>query len=118
MGNRCTIQFKTGDETSISFYAHWDGLDLVNEAKEFATRLTEEMPALRMQEGSVPLTRYEPGIVLLNFIASKFTMWNGWISRSYNLSAGYQEQFDAGHHIIELFPDTDTFLIESKEFIQ
>lgn len=63
MGDRTSIQFKKGTEISVALFHHWGGLDIVKEALKYASDLQAE------REGSImPIDRFEPGIVMVDFI--------------------------------------------------
>ena len=65
MGDRISIQFANGSEKSVALFSHWDGrsfLKVVNSyLKEY--RKTHKKGAQMM-----PLDRFEPNTVMLDFI--------------------------------------------------
>lgn len=65
MGDRVSIQFKGGDETSSVLFAHWGGSEFPKLALKFAKKMKKDMDK---RSTSDPSKRMEGGIVMLNFI--------------------------------------------------
>lgn len=65
MGDRVSIQFKNGDETSVALFSHWGGQDFPRQALEFAKLLKIEVME---NKGGNPLDRLEPDTVMVDFI--------------------------------------------------
>lgn len=63
MGDRTSIQFKKGKDVSVAFFHHWGGLDIVQEAIDYAKELKEERSG-----GMMPIDRFEPNTVMIDFI--------------------------------------------------
>ena len=60
MGDRISIQFKNGCETSVVLFSHWDGRELLNKALKYIKTI---------ESGELyPLSRKEPNTVMVDFI--------------------------------------------------
>ena len=66
MGNRISISFINGSEESVSFFSHWDGLELYDSAKEYIAKLRGHINKEIPNNG--PLGRMEPCTVMVDFI--------------------------------------------------
>ena len=98
MGNRISIAFKNGNETSITLFSHWDGMGLIEAVKDYVSVMERTRP-----EGSMlmPLDRREPNTVMLDFITYhlKFP-----VSSNYYLGKDEHDgdNSDNGHWIFDL----------------
>ena len=108
MGDRVSVQFRTGEETSVVLFSHWGGMDLVKAATEHARILLDE----RTKTGpSRPLDRMEPGTVMVDFIASiAADRGPGRIKSDLYLGASPEDgdNGDNGHFVIDIDPVAGT----------
>ena len=63
MGDRVSISFIKGTQESVALFNHWGGEQFAEDAKEYATILTNER-----EGGFEPLDRFEPDTVMVDFI--------------------------------------------------
>ena len=66
MGDRISIQYKNGDEKSVYLFSHYAGTALLNVVKEHYEKVVK--PLHDQNGSSVPLSRMEPRIVMVDFI--------------------------------------------------
>ena len=100
MGNRVSIQFKDKFKTkSVVLFSHWDGLDFVKRAQEYAKKLIKEAGKDKVD----PLYCLEPNTVMIDFIR-EITNGEERIKSNYYLGTdeGDGDNSDNGHHIILL----------------
>jgi len=64
MGDRISIQFRKGNETSVALFHHWMGTELKNQVMTYIKELKERITS----SGTYPLDRLEPSIVMLDFV--------------------------------------------------
>lgn len=64
MGDRCSVQFKQGDELSPVLCMHWGGKGFANDAMNYLKKLKKESGNSQVE----PLERLEPCIVMVDFI--------------------------------------------------
>lgn len=63
MGDRVSVSFKNGSDESVALFSHWGGFEFAKRAELFARDL------VRSRTGySLPLDRFEPSIVMVEFI--------------------------------------------------
>jgi hypothetical protein len=100
LGDRVSIQFKNGDETSVALFSHWGGQEFPRHALEYAKTLQAE---IKKKKGVSPLDRLEPETVMVDFIRYITTELNRVDS---NLYLGKDEDCgdnsDNGNFIIDL----------------
>jgi hypothetical protein len=65
MGDRVSIQFQKGDKKSVVFFSHWDGMNLVKNAKLYVKNLKIENGGRE----NYPIERMEPWTVMVDFIS-------------------------------------------------
>lgn len=63
MGARISIAFKKGDQKSVALFSHWGGTEFADGAREYVKELKEERKGQTM-----PLDRFEPDTVMVDFI--------------------------------------------------
>ena len=101
MGDRVSIEFKNGDERSVTLCAHWGGMEFVEFATEYASELIKECGNKQIS----PLDRREPGTVMVDFIRH-LAKESGKkrIESCYYLGATPDDVDNSnnGHHIIDL----------------
>ena len=68
MGDRISIQFINGKEKSVVLFSHWQGKGLLQMTKTYLSGLKADMKATGHDNPTLPLTRYEPNTVMLDFI--------------------------------------------------
>jgi len=99
MGNRVSISFVNGKEESVSIFNHWDGMDFVNIAKNYAKELKREVGDDEVE----PLDRLEPNTVMVDFIRY---ITKDMTRVSHNLYLGKDkndgDNCNNGHHKISL----------------
>lgn len=64
MGDRISISFRNGEDTSVALFHHWGGMDFLDRAKEFV----DELRTKKEGKEYMPLDRLEPSIVMVQFI--------------------------------------------------
>ncbi len=98
MGDRISIQFVNGADTSVVFFSRWDGLDLKQAVERYFNELS-----LRVKDHKIsyPITRLEPNTVIVDFIR-----WYVKESIDSNYYLGRTQKdgdnSDNGHHIFNL----------------
>lgn len=99
MGDRISISFKMEDDESISFFSHWEGLELLEEVKLYLKQLGKYDPKIQM----MPRDRREPNTIMLDFIIYKFRDTTK-IESGYYLGKDKNDgdNSDNGHWIIDL----------------
>ena len=109
MGDRISIQFKNGNETSIVFFSHWDGKEMINAVNRYIAVLKKEVLANRIEENNIrfPLDRLEPNIVMLDFIRW-FAKDLGRINSNYYLGKDQNDgdNSDNGNWVYDLNEDS------------
>ena len=66
MGDRISIQYKNGEEKSVILFSHWQGKSLKEKMNEHYQKVVKP---LHDQNGDqIPLSRMEPGTVMVDFI--------------------------------------------------
>lgn len=103
MGDRVSISFRFGGEESVALFAHWDGLDFVELARDYVVKLNKDVPKAPVD----PLQRREPNTVLLDFIcqiSAYLQQESGRVMSHYYLGADKHsgDNSDNGHHIVDL----------------
>ena len=99
MGDRVSIQFKNGKETSIVLFSHWGGMDFVKNAKQYVKELKAEVGTKEVN----PLDRLEPDVVMVDFIRHITKNLNRVESDLYVAKTENEgDNSDNGHHIILL----------------
>jgi hypothetical protein len=102
MGDRASIQFKNGEDTSVVLFSHWGGRSFALAAQEYATKLKENLHRRNMK-GICPIDRMEPQTVMVDFIR--------WLTKDMklvesDLYLGKDEldgdNSDNGHFVIDL----------------
>ena len=63
MGDRISISFKTGESESVVLFSHWGGMGFLGAAEDYAKDLVASREGHMM-----PLDRFEPGTVMIDFI--------------------------------------------------
>ena len=103
MGDRISIQFKNGDQTSVVLFSHWGGQSFLKETNEYAEKLKSEN-----KNNSIlnPIDHLEPKTVIVDFIRH-FTKDMGSDERiKSNIYLGKDkndgDNSDNGHYIIDL----------------
>ena len=102
MGNRISIQFQHGSDKSVVLFSHWQGEDLLENAKDYVKALKDEINT--SGKGiSNPIDRLEPATVIVDFIRH-ITKGEERIKSDLYLAKDESEgdNSDNGHHIIEL----------------
>ncbi len=99
MGDRVSIQFQKDDVKSVVLFSHWGGMEFVQEAKEYAERISSQFK----DSETYPLHRLEPGIVMVDFIR-ELTETLDEVDSDYYLEVDefHGDNSDNGHHIIIL----------------
>lgn len=101
MGDRVSIQFKTGGEKSVVLFSHWGGIEFVNFANDYAKELLAETG----EKHCMPLDRLEPHTVMVDFIRylSKDLGPDKRIESNYYIGTDEDDgdNSDNGHFIIE-----------------
>lgn len=99
MGDRVSIQFKQGEDTSPVLFNHWGGMEFVTRAKRYVKEL------IKRKEGKTcyPLDRLEPRIVMVDFIRA-ITSEHDEVESSLYLGKDVNDgdNSDNGHHVINL----------------
>ena len=65
MGDRISIAFADGEDESIAFFSHSDGESLLNVVGEYLTEYNSKHDRARKL---MPLDRFEPNTVMVDFI--------------------------------------------------
>jgi len=95
MGNRISISFKNNLDESVVLFSHWDGYDLVKDAKRHLGGIK--------QSYSTPLSRLEPETIMVDFIRE---LTKGLDSVDSNYYLGKDEMdgdnSDNGHFTIDV----------------
>ena len=103
MGDRVSIAFKNGNETSVTLFHHWGGMEFVEKARDYAEDLRNEI-AKKEYQGD-PIGRLEPNTVMVDFIRY-LTIGFGQQRVTSSLYLGKDgndgDNSDNGHHIINL----------------
>ena len=68
MGDRISIQFKTGKEVSVTFFSHWDGKSLLDRVYDYCDYLADELKKRKGMAGFGPIDRLEPNTVMVDFL--------------------------------------------------
>jgi hypothetical protein len=105
MGNRASISFKNGQEESVALFSHWGGKEFQFEAIDYAMRLVKEQNDKKGRI-SVPLSRYEPSTIMVDFIR-EYTHNNygsGRVERDLYIGKDRQDgdNSDNGHIAIDM----------------
>jgi hypothetical protein len=99
MGNRVSISFVNGNEESVALFNHWDGMEFVSIARNYAKELQKEVGSKVLD----PLDRLEPNTVMVDFIRH---ITQNMTRVSSNLYLGKDsndgDDSDNGHHKINL----------------
>lgn len=100
MGDRISIQFKTGNQRSVVLFSQWGGQAFLEEAKKYARSLREEA---RSRGGRGPLYRLEPNTVMVDFIR-RLTREEARVTSDLYLGATLMDgdNYDNGNHVIDL----------------
>jgi hypothetical protein len=98
MGNRVSIRFVNGEEKSPVLFSQWGGMGFVTEAKAYVADLQFERSGRAM-----PLDRFEPRTVLVDFIRY-FTRGMPRVESDLYLACNENDgdNSDNGHHDIQL----------------
>ena len=114
MGDRVSIQFVGGNESSAILFDHWGGTDFPKKALEFAKKMKKDMGDRVICD---PAQRMEGGIVMLNFILhelrkdvgdldfseEKMKRKGNYLTSSYYIMPTVEDgdNSDNGHYIID-----------------
>ena len=105
MGDRVSISFidDHGDE-SVAFFSHWDGMTLVDAATQYVRDLKTAL-VTNATHGGMPLTRFEPQTVMVDFLRDFLgTTFGAGTRVQSNYYLGRDERdgdnSDNGHHRI------------------
>ena len=107
MGDRVSISFVNESTVeipreSIAFFAHWDGMDLVDDANEYVENLKKYLEE-NDSKGVNPLGRLRPDTVMTDFVRH-MTHSKERVTGNYYLAATGNDgdNSDNGHHRIYL----------------
>lgn len=69
MGARISVQFNNKGEKSVVLFSHWGGESFKDEANDYVTELKNQYKSGENEKHiSVPLSRFEPNTVMVDFI--------------------------------------------------
>ena len=110
MGDRVSVQFKNGEDTSVVLFNHWGGMGFVEEVKKWVKNFEMHVIAnWKHKNHSTPITRCDVENLMVQFIASlgkheKDYNFNQLVSHSLYLGKTQNDgdNSDNGHHIIEV----------------
>ena len=102
MGDRISISFKKDEEESVILFSHWDGMTLLEKAKNYIKELKTDIENDKISI-STPLTRLQPNTVIVDFIRW-YTKNIERIDSNYYLGKDKNDgdNSDNGHHTIKL----------------
>lgn len=101
MGDRISVQFRNGNRTSVVFFSHWDGRDLLKAVKAYY----KERGMADNKEHMMPLDRKEPNTVMVDFIVWYMAeVGNSRVENNYYLGATSNDgdNSDNGHWVFDL----------------
>lgn len=103
MGDRISIAFKNGDETSVILFHHWGGIEFKDVAENYVSELKSWVKGKYQPKYSDPISRLEPNTVMVDFIRY-ITQGKERVDSSIYLGRDENEgdNSDNGHHIIKL----------------
>lgn len=104
MGDRISFQFVNGTEKSVVFFAHWEGANLLDDVEEYILDLKKDKEE-RDPEGRLPLYRFEPGSLMVDFIQRYFNKYDGdRVQSGYYLGVDENDgdNSDNGHHVFNV----------------
>ena len=67
MGDRISIAFKNGNQTSVVLFNHWGGREFLQTVKQYYREL-KQILSERKEGVSYPIDRLEPCTVMVDFI--------------------------------------------------
>ncbi len=103
MGDRISIAFRNGEDTSVTLFHHWGGIKFKEVAENYVADLKQWIAQKHEPHFSDPISRLEPNTVMVDFIRH-ITQGKDRITSSLYLGRdeGEGDNSDNGHHIIEL----------------
>lgn len=107
MGDRVSISFRNGEQESVVLFNHWGGFGFANEALDYV----KELKAERGSSVMMPLDRFEPETVLVDFIRYYINAL-GWDRVESSLYLGKDrydgDNSDNGRYVINLITERIT----------
>ncbi len=103
MGDRVSIAFQNKEETSVTLFHHWGGIEFVDVANNYVADLKKWIAIKYEPHFSDPISRLEPNTVMVDFIRH-ITQGKERVNSSLYLGRDESEgdNSDNGHHIIPL----------------
>lgn len=110
MGNRISISFVNGEEESVAFFSHWDGEDLVANARTYLRELDKYLDG---KKEVMPLDRLEPNTVMVDFVRW-FTRNQGRVTNNYYFGKDSSDGDNSDNGHVRLYlKKTDTDALDS-----
>jgi hypothetical protein len=108
MRDSISISFKNGKSESVALFNHWGGKEFLEEAKDYANRLIMDIETNNKDMFSVPLDRFEPCTVMVDFIRD-VTFGQSRVKSSLYLGKDGLDgdNSDNGHYVIEFLAKDD-----------
>lgn len=103
MGDRVSIAFRNGEETSVTLFNHWGGMEFKDVAENYVADLKQWIGTKYAPNFSDPISRLEPNTVMVDFIRH-ITKGKDRITSSLYLAVDESrgDNSDNGHHFIDL----------------
>jgi len=102
MSDKISISFKNKNEKSVALFNHLGGIEFAREGLNYLKRLKEK---LKKRKSNIinPLTRLEPGIVMVDFIRDytknmEIVESSLWLGKDENDG----DNSDNGHFVIDI----------------
>ena len=99
MGDRISISFKNGEDESVVFFSHWDGMELKGAVEKYVKELQTGLNP----NGVEPIDRLEPETVMVDFIRW-YLKDSGRVEGNYYLGKNSEDgdNSDNGHWTFDL----------------
>lgn len=100
MGDRISVSFRRGSDTSVTLFSHWQGMDFVERAKKHVSMLKDEA---RKNGSCYPLDRLEVQTVMVDFISREVARGERVPSDYYIGATPHDgDNSDNGHWVVDL----------------